>query len=107
MNCSCLVPSILSGLKGNIGVDENGPVVFSKERTQELFDNKKIDKGQYDEAMKKLEKFENEQNPEVEKSTKKKGFWQKIIDFFKVPEGKEKESMDVAVAQWGYDNIMF
>lgn len=112
-----------------LGHDEHGPVVFSKERTESLFNSGEITKEQYDKAMKqheihesKIEKMKEEvEAKKAEEKSKAEekdkdskwnpftGFLSSIIDgsildIFKTPKGKEKETMDNTTAQWCYDN---
>ena len=57
-------------------------LVFSKERTQKLYEAGKIDKEYYDASMRQLDSFEKanvQKDEQAEETTEKKTFFQKVF----------------------------
>lgn len=95
---------------GNIGVDQYGPVVFSKERTENLYKDGKISEKKYAQLMKQPIKDAFVNSGKIGASAEmepKKSLFQKIIDLFKIPKGQEKQAeMDAVTTQWAMDNCI-
>lgn len=95
---------------GNIGVDQYGPVVFSKERTENMYNDGKISEKTYNKLMNQpiTDAFVNSSLPEASSEVEpKKSLFQKFIDLFKIPKGQEKQAeMDAVTAQWAIDNTI-